>query len=122
MSGMATIQNAVIRSASLSCGERGFLDCWLALDYGGSGQSFGGFVLYLPKSFDHHKLESVAGHHIFRIMEVAGVDNWSELPGKTIRAKAHHSGIEAIGHIIKDDWFNPSEDYASLHKAREGAK
>jgi hypothetical protein len=112
------IKNAVIESAILTKGDRGFLDCWLMLDYGGTGQGFGGYALYLPKSFDHHKLESVAGHHIFRIMEIAGVDTWDKLKGKTIRVKTEgYSGpVKAIGHIVKDDWFNPAEDYAVLNK------
>lgn len=110
------IKNAVIESATITTGDRGFLDAWLQLDCGGMGQGFGGYALYLPKSFDHHKLESMAGHHIFRIMEVAGVDSWDKLKGKTIRVKGGWGRIAAIGHIVKDDWFNPEEDYKALRK------
>lgn len=115
------INNAVIESAEITTNERGLLDCWLMLDYGGSGQGFGGFALYLPKSFSHHRLESPAGHHIFRIMEVAGVTDWSKLKGRTIRVRTDSESdlggsIEAIGHIVKDDWFCPSEDYSALKK------
>ena len=111
---MIETKNAIIESASLSTGDRGFLDCWLTLDYGGSGQGFGGYVLYLPKSYGHHELKSVAGHFIFRVMEVAGVDSWDKLKGRTIRVKSEHSKVHAIGHIVRDDWFNPSEDFAGL--------
>ena len=86
------------------------------LDYGGSGQGFGGYSLYLPKSFDHHRLESCAGHFIYRCMEIAGVENWDQLKGKAIRVKASHTGVEGIGHIIKDDWFYPAIDFAELTK------
>ena len=106
-------KNAIIKSATISCGERGFLDCSLDLDYGGSCQGFGGYVLYLPKSWKHHELKSVAGHFIFRVMEVAGVTEWDKLVGQSIRVKAEHSKVHAIGNIIKDDWFNPSEDFKS---------
>jgi len=106
------LKNAVITGANIGFGDRGFLDCWLHLDYGGSGQGFGGYVLYLPKSFGHHKLESVAGHYIFRIMEVAGVTEWKDIIGKTIRVRGNNGGIVAIGHIIKDDWFCPKKDFA----------
>jgi hypothetical protein len=81
------------------------------LDYGGTCQGFGGYAVYLPKSCTQHKLDSVAGHFIFRVMEIAGVTEWSELAGKTIRANCDHTRVESIGHIVKDDWFCPSEDF-----------
>ena len=105
------IKNAVIEKVSLTCGDRGFMDAWLYLDYGGSGQGFGGYVLYMPKSFSHHKLESVAGHFLFRCMEIAGASSWETMKGKTIRVRGNRGCIEAIGHIVKDDWFCPKEDF-----------
>lgn len=105
------IKNAIIKSVKLECEDRGVLQCWLDLDYDGAGQGFGGYVLYMPKSFSHHELKSVAGHFIFRCMEIAGVGDWSRMPGRTIRVKGDHCGIEAIGHIVKDDWFNPRADF-----------
>ena len=84
------------------------------VDYGGLVQGFGGYALYLPKSFTHHKVESVAGHFIWRCMEVAGVTKWADLKGKTIRVRAEYDGVRAIGHIVKDDWFEPSVDFADL--------
>lgn len=106
------IKNAIIDSAIISNDDRGFLDCWLMLDYGGSGQGFGGWVLYMPKSFKHHEIKSFAGHHIHRCMEVAGVGKFHELKGKTIRAKVVDGKIEAIGHIVNDDWYSPKVDFA----------
>lgn len=110
------IRNAIIESARLSFDDRGFLDCWLMLSYGGSWQGFGGYTLYLPKSWKHHKIESPAGHFIYRCLEIAGVSDLSKIVGKSIRAKATHSSVEAIGHIVKDDWFNPYEDFAPLRE------
>jgi hypothetical protein len=115
------LKNAVITSAEITNDDHGLLTAWLWFDYGTSGcQGFGGYSLYLPKSFTHHKIESLAGHFIFRVMEIAGESKWSELPGKTIRVKATFGGVIEIGHIVKDDWFNPKEDFASVvNKAKE---
>jgi hypothetical protein len=104
--------NAVIESASISI-ERGLLTAWIILDYGGSGQGFGGHALYVPKNFTHHKTETKAGHYIYRIMEIAGVDSWDDLKGKTIRVKkgtGFNDLIVSIGHIVKDLWFCPKEE------------
>lgn len=106
------IRNAVITSASINKDDHGLLSAWLHLDYGGTGQGFGGYALYLPKSFSHHKLLSHAGHFIWRCMEIADVSEWAKLAGKTIRVKAEHHHVHAIGHIVKDDWFCPEEDFA----------
>lgn len=107
------IKNAVITRAELSTDDHGLLTGWLYLDYGGCHQGFGGLGLYLPKTFKHHEIKSFAGHWIFRVLEVAGVTKWSELPGKTIRVKSTYSGVRAIGHIVTDNWFEPLNDFGS---------
>lgn len=104
-------KNAVIEKATINIEDIGVLGSYIYLDYGGSAQGFGGYALYLPKDYTHHKLESVAGHWIYRVLEIAGVEKWEDLPGKTIRVRADHNKVHAIGHIIKDDWFVPSEDF-----------
>lgn len=112
------IRNAIIKSACITADDHGLLSAWLNLDYGDSGQGFGGYMLYLPKSFGHHELKSVAGHFIWRCMEIAGVTRWEDLAGKPIRVRTSRSGIEAIGHIVKDDWFSPREDFANTQPAQ----
>ena len=106
--------NAIIKSACITFEDHGVLSCWLSLDYGGSGQGFGGYTLYLPKDWTHHKIMSPAGHFLFRCMEVAGVVRWDQLEGKTIRVKQNNMGVKAIGHIVKEDWFCPSEDFKEM--------
>lgn len=115
------IKNAIIEAAEVTSDDHGLLSAWLTLDYGGTGQGFGGYALYLPKSFSHHKLESVAGHFLFRCMEIAGVTKWSQMKGKTIRVCGSMSRVEAIGHIVKDDWFYPEKDFAPLRSKEEAA-
>jgi hypothetical protein len=113
MSDELEIKNAIIESATITSDDHGCLSAWLSLNYGDSGQGFGGYALYLPKSFTHHKLDSVAGHFLWRCMEVADVTEWSRMVGKTIRVRCNFSQIEAIGHIVKDDWFCPKDDFKS---------
>jgi len=108
------IINAVIERADISTEERGFLYCWLHLDYGGTGQGFGGYTLYLPKTWTHHNMLSPAGHFIFRVMEIAGVTKWDQLKGKTIRVMHNNSTIHSIGHIVKNDWFCPKDDFEKM--------
>lgn len=109
----STIKNAIIKSAELSSDDYGLLTAWLSLDYGCSGQGFGGYSLYLPSDWEHHEIKSFAGHFIWRVMEVCGVTKWSQLPGQTLRVKADYSKVYAIGHIIKDDWFEPAIEFYS---------
>jgi hypothetical protein len=113
------IQNAIITSATITNDDHGVLTAYVALDYGGACQSFGGYVLYAPEGFASHLGEAnYAGHFIWRVMKVAGVSEWSELVGKTVRAMSSHSKVHALGHIVKDDWFAPSEDFERMELAK----
>ncbi len=112
MSDKPEIKNAIIKRSDLSSDDHGMLTAWIHLDYGGGGQGFGGYALYLPKDFSHHQLLSHAGHFIFRVMEVAGVTKWADLPGKTVRVECEWTKVSGIGHIVKEDWFRPAVDFA----------
>lgn len=115
------VHNAIIESASLGA-ERGFvLDSWIHVDYGGSGQGFGGFALYLGESSAHHSVSSPAGHWIWRVMQVAGVESWTALKGRSIRCRVESGRIVAIGHIIKDIWFEPEREFAEARAAEASA-
>ena len=110
----AECRNATITKADLDT-ERGVLTAWLHLDYGGSGQAFGGYVLFKPeanpcRSERSAECRDCTGLFITRVLEVVGVDSWSKLPGKAIRVRATHSGVEAIGHYLKDKWFEPAKE------------
>lgn len=107
------IKNAIITAARFDT-ERG-LTAWLTLDYGGSGQGFGGYLLYAPKGWAAHADGgNYCGHFIYRCLEVADVTEWAQLVGRSVRVKSDHIYVHAIGHIVKDIWFAPEEEFAVL--------
>lgn len=99
------IKNAVIRGVQIE-NERG-LSAWLTLDYGGSGQGFGGYMLRGGKA-------NYGGHFIARCLDIGGVDEWSKLVGKAVRVRVDDGLIKAVGHIIEDDWFDPKAEFDKL--------
>lgn len=105
-------KNAIIQSADLDTGRGGMLTPSITFDYGGTCQGFGGYALYLDNSFNLHQLNTPAGHFIYRMMQVAGVEKWSDLPGRTVRVRSSFSKIHAIGHIVKDEWLCPEKDFS----------
>lgn len=107
-------KNAVITNARFDL-EHGILSAWITLDYGGNGQGFGGYALYLPSSFTHSSPKgNYCGHFIWRVFEIAGVQDWRDLVGKTIRVRSTNNGVIEIGHIIKNDWFNPKREFEAM--------
>lgn len=104
------IKNAIIKSASITC--EGILTVWLHLMYRSGGQGFGGHALYLPES---RRLppdkRDCAGQFITRCMEIARVKNWNDMEGRCIRVLADDTRVYAIGHILEEEWFNPSEEF-----------
>ncbi len=105
-------KNAIIESIRFDT-ERG-LTIWVELNYGGSGQCFGGWQLYTSVGWKDGP--NVCGRFIVRLLEVVGVNCISQAKGKAVRVQATDTRVESIGHITKEDWFSPSVDFAQYSR------
>jgi hypothetical protein len=126
MNKIIEIKNAVITGTSLSI-ERGVLTGFVDLDYGGSGQGFGGHVLYSSeyrcKEDEEYVSRPFAGHFIQRVLEIAEVDEWEKLKGRPVRVKGEPWGrLDAIGHFLKDEWFDIDEEFRVIKNEPEGVQ
>ena len=116
-------RNAVITAATITNDDHGLLSAWVTLDYGGSGQGFGGYALYLPNDYrEATNQQNYAGHFLWRVMAIAGVTEWGQLAGKTVRVRHDHGKVHAIGHIVRDDWFDPSTEFSAMQAAAVAAR
>ena len=96
------------------------------LKYNGGGQGFGGFVLggspfdEAVKCAEHHNQKNLCADFIGAVLAVAGVERWSDLAGKIVRVgKTDEWGeIIALGHAVKDRWYNPKLRFEALTKGR----
>ena len=109
------IMNAVIKEAKIKIERECILDCWLFVKrQDGFSQGFGGWSLYLERKNKLERLKetgNLAGHYIYRLMQIADVNDWGKIRGKAIRIDIQDDLIRGIGHIIKDDWFYPEKDF-----------
>lgn len=99
---MSEIKNAKIIQTHLGYEDHGIPTCNLVLDYGGSQQAFGGYDLR------YHGFEMIQ-----KILDVVGVDCWEKLSGTHCRAQQTHTKVEAIGHLLEERWYNPTDESES---------
>ena len=106
------IENAVISSTQLGTGDSPCFNFWINLDYGGSGQGFGGHALDQWDEPAGRRVGVAYGTEaIMGVLRVVGVDNWEQLPGKSVRVKKtdHFGRIVALGNYLKDEWLDLKE-------------
>lgn len=101
--------NARIASTMLGIEDRGILTASLMLEFAdGAGQGFGGFQFDLNVD-GNYKGKPQCAEFIRQTLMVAGVSEWEKLKGKHVRARHTMDRVHAIGHIVDDRWFTPSE-------------
>lgn len=112
---MSEIRNAKIRSTQLGWEDHGIFTFGLNLEYGGMGQSFGGYCLDEPIKKDGKFMErvgtAVGMDAIMKILKVLEVSDWEKLPGTFVRADGDSGNIYRIGHLLKDEWFDAGQHF-----------
>lgn len=114
-----SIENAKITNVSLTMEDHGCLTFWLTLEGNGWGCGVGGYCIgkgYLGAN--EFTVEFDGGlEAMMRIMDVVGVSRWEDLKGKYLRVNlaTWGSGVNTIGNIIKDKWFNLEEFFATKY-------
>lgn len=107
-----TIENAIVRSTTLGVEDHGIFTAFLHLEGDGWGCSFGGYSL---DTWDETKKRRVGTdfgtEFLLRVMATLEVNSWEELSGAKLRCKTEGlgGGVTAIGHLIKNKWFDPKE-------------
>jgi len=71
---------------------------------------FGSYSTYLSRTYKQHSVRSSTGHWIYRIMQVAGVDEWDQLVGRKVLARQDGERTTAIGSISGGEWFVPADE------------
>lgn len=109
-----SIFNARITETRLGTDDHSFLTAYISFDFGGSGQSYGGYALDdRPAEGESSRQPSrLAGRCIVGILDALEVTLWERLVGTYVRVrkpKGYFGQIDAIGHILKDRWFSFDE-------------
>ena len=93
-----------IYNAKITRTDLGFHDGWgsirtasLTLDYGGHGQSFGGWALG-GKATDAF---------VYGVLHALECPSWEKLTGTYCRVVIANGLAVSIGHVLKDKWFDP---------------
>jgi hypothetical protein len=82
---------AKIESTFLGIEDHGILTCSIGLNYGHSAQGFGQYSWDQRMPDGSYKGSPLIAIFIRKVLEVAGVDQWEKLVGKTIFA-LHNDG------------------------------
>lgn len=103
-------RNAKIRSTHLGCEDHGIMTVWINLEWEGGGQGFGGYALDQWEAARNKRIGTAYGmQFIMAILDTLEVERWEKLVGTVVRIRAEYTKVHAIGHFLKDQWFDPAE-------------
>lgn len=111
------LENGRIRSADIFIEDHGLLTAFLDIEFDGSVQGFGGYGFdWNPRGGRRYSQNCAL--FVRRVLDTVGVSKWADLPGKIVRVKRNGSfgSIMEIGHAVKNQWFNPREEFEAAKK------
>lgn len=103
------IKNAKITSTMLGREEHGIMTFMIYIRADGFHCGIGGYCLDEFNSATQTRVfQAKSMEAISKILEVVGVDEWEDLPGKYIRFEDNGLGctVTKIGNIIEEKWFD----------------
>lgn len=104
------ILNAKITNVDLSMADHGCITLNMPIEGSGWACCYGGICLgHGCLGADSFDCSPKSMEYIMRIMDVVGVERFSDLKGKYIRVATKSWGdtLKLIGNIIDDKWFDP---------------
>lgn len=112
------IANATIERTSLGIEDHGILTAFLHLEGDGWGQGFGGFQHdYYDAQRKCRVGQPSLATFVRGVLDALGVDEWADLDGVSCRVRwddgPRRGTISAIGHIVKDRWFDAKAAFAA---------
>lgn len=116
------IKNAKITGVSLTMADHGCLTFFVNLEGNGWGCGFGGYCIgHGFTGWKENEFTAESGDGLvamMRIMNTVGVDKWEDLEGRYVRCKVcgWGDGIDEIGHITKEKWFNIKDFFEQRKK------
>lgn len=111
------IKNAKIRSTMLGREDHGIMTFMIFIDADGFGCGIGGYSLDEFNSATQTRVfQAKYMEVISKILEVVGVDEWEDLPGKYIRFEDNGLGstVTKIGNIIEEKWLDLEEFFGKV--------
>lgn len=106
------IKNARITSTMLGREDHGIMTYMIYIDADVFSCGVGGFALdEYSKNIKARIFRAKSMEAISKILDVVGVTQWENLPGKYIRFEDNGWGstVTKIGNIIDDKWFDMKE-------------
>ena len=110
------VRNAKITDTKLGREDNGIFTCVIFVEFDHCVCGIGGYCLDgYDENLEERVFSDKSMEAISRILDVVGVDNWEDLPGKYIRIKDDGLGstIDEIGNLMEEKWFNIRDFFQS---------